>query len=128
MNGAYRDDSDIGKLMHDFCCWNASEMNFDLMKQATRYYKETQEGVEYMCRAFEETRKQGFERGMQQGLQQGMQQGMQQGLQQGIDSERIRLIKLLMNNPATGQHMSADQAMTILSIPVEEQPRYLKML
>ena len=31
-------------------------MNFDLMKQATRYYKETQEGVEYMCRAFEETR------------------------------------------------------------------------
>ena len=39
VNGAFRDDSDIGKLMHDFGCWNASEMNFDLMKQATRYYK-----------------------------------------------------------------------------------------
>lgn len=59
VNGAYRDDSDIGKLMNDFCSCDPDDMNFDLMKEATRYYKETEEGVEYMCRAFEETRNEG---------------------------------------------------------------------
>ena len=56
VNGAYRDDSEIGKLMHDFSCWDPDDMNFDLLKTATRYYKENPEGVEIMCKAFEETR------------------------------------------------------------------------
>ena len=56
VNGAYRDDSDIGKLMHDFSCWDPDDMNFELLKSATRYYKENLEGVEIMCKAFEETR------------------------------------------------------------------------
>ena len=29
------------------------------MKETTRYYKETPEGVEIMCKAFEETRREG---------------------------------------------------------------------
>ena len=78
VNGAYRDDTEIGRLMHDFGCCNAGDMNYDLMQEVTRYFKETQEGVEYMCRAFEETRKQGYERGLQLGIQQGMEQGISQ--------------------------------------------------
>ena len=98
------------------------------MQQATRYYKETQEGVEYMCKAFEEKMKQGFDRGLEVGMQQGMQQGLQQGMQQGADSERIRIIRLLMNNPTMGQKLSAQQAMKMLNIPAEEQARYLQMI
>ena len=56
VNGAYRDESDIGKLMHDFSCWNPDDMNYELLKNTARYYKENAEGVEIMCRAFEETR------------------------------------------------------------------------
>ena len=59
VNGAYRDDSDLGKLMHDFCSWDPEDMNFDLMKEATRYYKEDEEGVKIMREAFEETRNEG---------------------------------------------------------------------
>lgn len=59
VNGQFRDDSDIGKLMHDFFCWNPDDMNFDLLKETARYYKENPEGVEIMCRAFEETRNEG---------------------------------------------------------------------
>ncbi len=40
VNGAYRDDSDLGKLMHDFFCWNPDEMHFEMLKDVTRYYKE----------------------------------------------------------------------------------------
>lgn len=56
VNGAYRDDSDIGKLMHDFGCWNPDDMNFDLMKQTAKFYKEDPKGVEIVCVAFEQTR------------------------------------------------------------------------
>ena len=56
VNGQYRDDSEIGKLMHDFSCWDPDDMNYDLLKETTRYYKENPKGVEIMCRAFEETR------------------------------------------------------------------------
>lgn len=31
-------------------------MNYELLREATRYYKENPEGVEIMCRAFEEAR------------------------------------------------------------------------
>ena len=31
-------------------------MNFELLKSAARYYKENPEGVEIMCKAFEEIR------------------------------------------------------------------------
>lgn len=44
MNGAYRGDSDIGKLMHDFCCTKAEDMNFGLMAERTRYLKEDPKG------------------------------------------------------------------------------------
>lgn len=63
VNGAYRGDNDIGRLMHDFRCWNPDDMNYDLMKSAARYYKEDPKGVAFMCEAFEETRKAGEKKG-----------------------------------------------------------------
>lgn len=56
VNGAYQGDSEIGRLMHDFRCCDAKDMYFKEMKEITHHFKETKEGVEYMCRAFEETR------------------------------------------------------------------------
>ena len=45
--------------MHDFRCCDAQEMYFKEMQDITHHYKETEEGVEFMCRAFEETRLEG---------------------------------------------------------------------
>ena len=42
-------ESEIGKLMHDFNCTEADDMNFDLMAERTRYLKENPEGVNEMC-------------------------------------------------------------------------------
>ncbi len=57
VNGEYRGDSDIGKLMHDFNCTDADDMNFELMAQRTRYLKENPEGVGQMCKLIEDMRK-----------------------------------------------------------------------
>ncbi len=63
VNGAYRGDNEIGRLMHDFSCWNPDDMNYELMRDAARYYKEDPKGVAIMCEAFEETRKEGEKKG-----------------------------------------------------------------
>ena len=57
VNGEYRGDSDIGKLMHDFNCTNADEMSFELLAARTRYLKENPKGVSEMCKVIEEMRK-----------------------------------------------------------------------
>ncbi len=56
VNGEYRGDSDIGRLMHDFNCTKADDMNFDLMADRTRYLKENSKGVEEMCQILEDMR------------------------------------------------------------------------
>lgn len=58
VNGEYRGDSDIGKLMHDFNCTDASDMNFELLAERTRYLKENPKGVNEMCKVIEDMRTQ----------------------------------------------------------------------
>lgn len=54
VNGEYRGDSDLGKLMHDFNCADADDMNFELMASRTRYLKEESKGVSQVSRIVEE--------------------------------------------------------------------------
>ena len=54
VNGEYRGDSEIGKLMHDFSCTQADDMNYDLMAERTRYLKENPKGVNEMCKIMED--------------------------------------------------------------------------
>jgi len=56
VNGAYRGDDDIGRLMHDFCCSDPDEMNYGIMADRARYYKESTEGVREMCKAMDDLR------------------------------------------------------------------------
>ncbi|MBD5534298.1 MAG: hypothetical protein HDQ99_01255 [Lachnospiraceae bacterium] len=56
VNGEYRGESDLGKLMHDFNCTKADDMNFELMAERTRYLKENPKGVSEMCRIMEDMR------------------------------------------------------------------------
>ncbi len=58
VNGEYRGTSDIGKLMHDFNCTDADDMNFELMAERTRYLKENPKGVNEMCKVIEDMRTQ----------------------------------------------------------------------
>ena len=53
VNGSYRGSSPIGRLMHDFSCTNPDEMNYKVLADRVRYYKESKEGVDKMCRAVE---------------------------------------------------------------------------
>ena len=54
VNGSYRGEDAIGKLMHDFCSANADEMNYNELASKVRLHKQQTKGVENMCRIFEE--------------------------------------------------------------------------
>jgi hypothetical protein len=56
VNGEYRGEDELGRLMHDFNCNDAADMNYNIMAERTRYLKENQKGVNEMCKAMEEMR------------------------------------------------------------------------
>ena len=58
VNGAYRDETPIGKLMHDFSCTVPDDMYYDELAERVRFFKESKEGVAIMCKAMEDMRNQ----------------------------------------------------------------------
>ena len=54
VNGAYRDESPLGLLMHDFTCTNPADMHYKILADKTRYFKENEKGVAAMCKVVED--------------------------------------------------------------------------
>ncbi len=63
VNGAYRGDTAIGKLMHDFSCTDAADMYYGVLAERVKFFKESKEGIEIMCRAMEDMRNQTLKEG-----------------------------------------------------------------
>lgn len=64
VNGAYRDNSPIGKLMHDFSCTNPGDMHYGVLAERVRFFKESKEGIAIMCRAMEDLRNESKQEGI----------------------------------------------------------------
>ena len=79
VNGSYRGDDRLGKLMHDFRCTNAEDMNYNELRDRARHLKETEEGGMTMSRTFdrmmEEERREGFFEGRVEGREEGREEG-----------------------------------------------------
>ena len=67
VNGEYRGDSELGKLMHDFNCTSADDMEFELMAESMRYLKENPKGVSMMCKIMEDMRNESLKEGIKEG-------------------------------------------------------------
>ena len=67
VNGAYRDDSPVGKLMHDFSCTDPSEMCYTVLADRARFFKESKEGIAVMCKVLEDMRLQSYQEGVAEG-------------------------------------------------------------
>ena len=96
INGKYQGDSELGKLMHDFNCTKAGDMNFEPMAERTRYLKENPEGVRQMCKVMEDMRN------------------------ETTETVLLQSIKNLMET----MKLTADQAMEALKISENEKIKY----
>lgn len=67
VNAQITDETELGRLMHDFWCTNPSDMKNNILAQRVRYFKEEQEGVMVMCKEFEKLYAEGKAEGRAEG-------------------------------------------------------------
>lgn len=104
VNGAFRDNSDIGKLMHDFSCSDPDDMYFEQLADRARYFKENPEGVSLMCKVMEDMRI--------------------EAAQKAKEETTLNFIRTLMKT----LNVSPQEAMEKLCIPAKERPVYAAQL
>ena len=82
---------------------------------------ETLEGrMEHMCNLSEGV----WEKAMEKGIERGLERGREEGLEKGREETCLSSIQNVMS----GLGMTAEQAMELLKIPVEEWGKYLELL
>ena len=56
VNSQMRNETALGKLMHDFSCTSAKDMYCEVLAERVHYFKEDEKGVAVMCKAMEDMR------------------------------------------------------------------------
>ncbi len=95
VNGACRDNTPLGKLMHDFACTNADKMYYNILAERTRFFKETSEGALVMNEVLEKYKTQLETQLERKIMEKGRRLGKAEGLEEGVDNtlKAISLIK-----------------------------------
>ena len=68
VNGAYRDETAVGKLMHDFSCTDPADMYYEELAERVRFFKESKEGISIMCKVMEDMRNESLKEGIREGM------------------------------------------------------------
>ena len=89
VNSRVKDDTKLGRLMQDFTCTNPNDMNYPVLAQRVRYFKEDTKGVATMCRAFEEVREDGKLEGKLEGARDNSLEVARSMLADGVPYEVI---------------------------------------
>lgn len=71
VNSKKQENTELGRLMHDLHCKNAEDMHSKVLADRVYELKETQKGVELMCREMEEIYSEGIESGEKRGIEKG---------------------------------------------------------
>ena len=68
VTGSNREDTELGRLMHDLNCKNPSEMHSAILAERVYELKETPEGVEIMCNEMQKILDDGIEIGKKESV------------------------------------------------------------
>ena len=76
VNGNCRyDQTALSRLMHDFFCTRSSDMHYKQLQERVKYLKETEEGVQTMCKIINDLSDAAFAKGEAKGKSEGIAQG-----------------------------------------------------
>lgn len=120
VNSSIQDETELGKLMHDFYCKKPEEMYYKELAERSGYFKNSQKGVSDMCGILREVEAEGIEKGIEKGIK----KGIEKGIEMGTDKSRVEIIKKLMQD----KKCSLDEAMDIIYIPTDEREKYTKLI
>ncbi len=109
VNASYQNaETSLGKLIHDFMCSESSDMLCEPLAKVTYKYKNTPEGVDYMCRAVEEYVTKQTIHAHEEGRREGRQEGRQEGIIESV-LKFIKKGKLSYEEIADNFDMSVDE-------------------
>ncbi len=123
VNAGLQDESELGRLMHDFHCRSASEMYSPVLAQRVYTLKETERGRQSMTGDIKEI----YEAGVMEGKAEGEAVGRAAGKVEALAEERLKMVMRIRHLMAQLQK-SAEEAMDLLGISPEEQEIYKKQL
>ena len=85
-----QEDTELGRLMHDFHCKSAEEMYHSVLQKQVFRLKRTREGVNFMCREMDKIYRDGEKIGRECGEKIGQERGEKIGQERGekIGQER----------------------------------------
>jgi len=67
VNSQIKDETSLGKLMHDFACIDAKDMYYQVLADRVRYFKEDEKGVTFMSKILEDMRNEARAEGRAEG-------------------------------------------------------------
>ena len=103
VNGDYRGDNALGKLMHDFTTPNADDMYYNELACKVRFHKQDERGIQMASQIVEEYGDKRAAEALQQGILQG---------------EQKKAVEAARN--ALKMDLSPEQAAKISSLPLEK--------
>lgn len=89
INARMKENTDLGRLMHDFHCTKAEDMYSKVLAERIRVLKETQEGVEIMCKEMDKIYKAGELIGEERGKEKGKYETAMKLLELGAREDMI---------------------------------------
>ena len=92
-----QEDTELGRLMHDFHCKSAEEMYHSVLQKQVFRLKRTREGVNFMCREMDKI----YRDGERVGEKIGQERGEKIGKKQGIRNEQRRIVNSLKRKGKT---------------------------
>ena len=102
VNGACRNlRTKLGRLMIDFSCKNADDMNYPLLAERVRYLKETQEGAAFMSdyldriigKIVAQATKEASQKAREEGLEKGLKEGREEGASESKTNCALNLLR-----------------------------------
>ena len=117
--------------MHDFHCKSASEMYSEVLSGRVRTLKETEEGIEEMCRELEELYQMGMMDGRTEGRNEGIALGRAEGRNEGIALGRAEgRAEGRTEGRAEGERMAKKEmvfSLAEIELPVEKIAELVKV-
>ena len=112
VNGENRDETPLGRLMHDFSCTDPEDMNYQALADRARYFKSDEEGVGIMCKLLEDMRIEAMEEGWMEGRMEGKKEGIEVGKKEGA----LNAARLMLQDGT----LSLEKIATFVGLPYDE--------
>ena len=122
VNSQIINETELGKLMHDFRCKDAKDMYNPILAKRVSYFKEDKEGVAIMCKELKNLQNKIREQARAEGLAEGLAEGRATGHAEGRTEGRLTSILECIQNG------SIDDAKRLLKATDEEIAKAEKLL